>query len=219
MSSILSKKTSLEMIDKVDIGFLMKYVILPILGKWVRRVEGASNIPETGPAIIAPNHLSYLDHFLVAKFVVGGRKRKVHILTKKEHTINPLHMLWYRLFFEKYITMIPIDRQMGRDGLRVAEEHLKNGCVLMLYPEGTRSLDGKLQSGKKGIGTLVRRTSSPVIPVGIKGTFEILPKGKFWPSNKKADIFFGEQLIFNVEPPKTITDTIMKKIAELSGQA
>jgi 1-acyl-sn-glycerol-3-phosphate acyltransferase len=218
MSSILGKKTSLEIIDKVDIGFLLKYIILPVLNIWAKHAEGTSNIPETGPAIIAPNHMSYLDHFLVAKFVVGERKRKVHILTKKEHTINPLHMLWYRLFFEKYITMIPIDRQMGRDGLRVAEEYLKNGCVLMIYPEGTRSLDGKLQSGKKGIGTLVRRTSSPVIPVGIKGTFEILPKGKFWPSNKKADIFFGEQLIFNVEPPQIITDTIMKRIAELSGQ-
>jgi len=204
--------------DKIRLGFFLKNIILPILDNWVRHVEGASNIPEAGPAIIAPNHLSYLDHFLIGKFVLTERKRKVHILTKKEHTINPLHMLWYRLFFEKYVTMIPIDRKMGRDGLRVAEEYLNNGCVLMLYPEGTRSLDGKLQSGKSGIGTLVRRTSTPVIPVGIKGTFEILPKGRFWPTKQKADVSFGEKLVFNGEPPKAITDTIMKKIAELSGQ-
>jgi len=204
--------------DKIRLNFFYKFVIGPILDSWVRRVEGASNIPESGPAIIAPNHISYLDHFLVGKYVLTERNRKVHILTKKEHTTDSMHMLWYRLFFERYVTMIPIDRQIGRDGLRAAEEYLNNGCVLLLYPEGTRSLDGRLQSGKSGIGTLVRRTSAPVIPVGVKGTFEILPKGKFWPNNKKADITFGEKLVFNGEPSKTITDTIMKKIAELSGQ-
>ena len=192
--------------DKICLNLFYRCVIGPILDSWVRRVEGASNIPEAGPVIIAPNHMSYLDHFLVGKFVLTEKKRRVHILTKKEHTTDPLHMLWYRLFFKRYVTMIPIDRQMGREGLRVAEEYLNNGCVLLLYPEGTRSPDGKLQKGKNGIGTLVRRT------------FEILPKGKFWPNNKKADISFGEKLVFNGEPAQSITDSIMNKIAELSGQ-
>ena len=204
--------------DKINLNLFYRCVIGPILDSWVRRVEGASNIPAAGPAIIAPNHISYLDHFLVGKYVLTERKRKVHILTKKEHTTDSLHMLWYRLFFERYVTMIPIDRQMGRDGLRIAEEYLKDGCILLLYPEGTRSLDGKLQSGKSGIGTLVRRTSAPVIPVGVKGTYEILPKGKFWPSSQKADISFGEKMVFNGEKPKTITDKIMSRIAQLSGQ-
>ena len=203
--------------DKISLNLFYKWVIGPILDNWVRHARGASNIPESGPAIIAPNHISYLDHFLVGKFVLTERKRKVHILTKKEH-INPLHMLWFRLFFERYVTMIPIDRKIGKDGLRVAEQYLKEGCVLLLYPEGTRSLDGRLQKGKNGIGTLVRRTSAPVIPVGVRGTFEILPKGQSLPSNKKAEISFGEKLIFNGEPPKTITNKIMKRIAELSGQ-
>ncbi|MBI2655887.1 1-acyl-sn-glycerol-3-phosphate acyltransferase [Candidatus Woesearchaeota archaeon] len=199
-----------------------KKIIPPIANLWIRKVNGLENAPKKGPFIIAANHSSYMDHLIIVCTFVKHTDQKVHFLSKKEHFDNPLKAAWHT-----YAGAIPIDREKGgKEALRWAVKALKHGKIIAIHPEGTRSQTGKLMKGKTGAAQLALKAKVPVVPVGLIGTFEILPKGKYIPKLKKATMNIGKPMYFNeyYKKPVTkrllreITTKIMKEIAKLSKQ-
>lgn len=199
-----------------------KRIIIPLVRLWIREVNGITNVPKDRNFIVAANHESYMDHFFVLCTLVPYLNKKIHFLSKKEHFNNPLKAAWHR-----YAGAIPLDRQSGgKKALKWAVRALKQGKIIAIHPEGTRTLNGKLQRGKTGIAKLVLAAHIPVLPVGIMGTFEILPKGKYLPKFKKGSINIGKLMYFDKYYNKRITkkllrevtDKIMREIAELSKQ-
>ncbi len=189
-------------------------------GLWIRKLRGVKNIPkEEIGFIIACNHSSYLDHFIFGGTLIGKSKRMTYFLAKKEH-FEGSQKKWH-----DFLQAIPIDRDSGgRKALKHAIKALKQKKIIAIYPEGTRTLNGKLNRGKTGIARLALAAKVPVLPVGLTNTFEILPKGKMMPKFKKTDMNIGKLLYFDNyydkwEDKKTIrlvTTKIMKEIAKLA---
>ncbi len=199
-----------------------KRIIGPIFNLWLREIGGLENVPKKGAFIIAANHESYMDHPIIVVTFVNHLNRKVHFLSKKEHFDSPLKAAWHT-----YAGAIPLDREKGgKEALRWAVKALKQGKIIAIHPEGTRTLTGKLQKGKTGAARLALKAKVPVVPVGLIGTFKILPKGKYIPKFKKANINIGKPIYFGRYYKKTatkrmlneMTRKIMKEIAKLSKQ-
>lgn len=207
--------------------WLLKYVIL---GPWVRLIfrpqaEGRDNVPEHGAAIIASNHLSFADSIFMPLMV----KRKITFVAKAEYfTGKGIKGFLVRLFFVGAGT-IPVDRTGGRaataaieTGLRV----LREGHLFGIYPEGTRSPDGRLYRGKTGVARLALESGAPVIPVVMLNADEIQPPGKVMPKLLRPKIRFGRPLDFSryagmsgdrfIE--RAVTDEIMYELMTLSGR-
>ena len=204
---------------QLTLGVMLKIIFRP----WS---EGARNVPQRGPAIIASNHLSFADHF----FGPLPLRRQVIFLAKAEYfTGRGLKGLISRVFFSA-LGQIPVDRGGGaaseraiRTGLRV----LADGKLLGIYPEGTRSPDGRLYRGKTGIARLALEGQVPVIPCAMVGTFEFMPSGQTRPSFRiRPGVRFGEPLDFSRFYGKAsdrralreVTDEVMRAIEKLSGQ-
>jgi len=199
-----------------------KRLICPVFNLYLKKVNGMENIPKDRNFIVAANHESYMDHLFIVCTLVGCLNKKVHFLSKKEHFSNPIKAAWHH-----YAGAIPIDRQAGgKKALRLAVKALKEGKIIAIHPEGTRTLTGKLQKGKTGIAKLIMGAHVPVLPVGIIGAFEVLPKGKYVPNLKRATMNIGKLMHFDKYYNKKITkkllreitDKIMKEIARLSKQ-
>lgn len=202
--------------------FLTKLTIIPTIKLWVREVNGLENLPKKGAFIAAANHTSYMDHLIIASYLISHLNRRVHFLAKKEHFDNIFKKAWHN-----YAGAIPLDRKKGgKMALRWAVKALKEGRIIAIHPEGTRSLAGKLQKAKTGVARLALASKAPVIPVGLIGTFEILPKGKYIPKFKRAIMNIGIPIYFpeynNKKISKKIlrevTTRIMKEIAMLCKQ-
>ena len=202
-----------------------KYLVPPIVKLWIKSISGLENIPKDKAFIIAPNHCSYIDHFFIGAIIVPYLNKKLHFIAKKEHFESIHQNLWHKLW-KRYITYIPIDRSKGEEALKDTLSYLNKGAIIVIYPEGTRSLNGKLQKGKTGVARLALWARVPVVPVGIIGAYEILPKGGKIPKFKKAALNFGKPIYFSKYYNKKITkkllrqitDDIMKEIARLSNQ-
>lgn len=199
-----------------------KRLIPPIVKLfWVKEANGLQNLPKKGAFIIAANHASYMDHFMMAQ-LVPYLNRKIHFLAKKEHFETIFKKAWHT-----YAGAIPIDRDGGDEkALKWAIKALKEGKIIGIHPEGTRSLTGKLQQGKTGVARLALAARVPVVPIGLIGTFEILPKGKYLPKFRKAEINIGKPIYFkeyyskkiNKRILRGVTNRIMKEIGRLSNQ-
>ncbi len=209
------------------IYWLLKYIVLgPILKLIFRpQVEGRDNVPRTGGAIIASNHLSFSDSIFMPLVV----RRKVTFVAKAEYfTGAGIKGFFIKLFFVSTGT-IPVDRSGGRaaqaaidTGLRI----LRNGDLFGIYPEGTRSPDGRLYRGKTGVARLALEAGVPVVPVVMLNSDEIQPTGQIIPNLKRVKIRFGPPLDFSrydgmagdrfVE--RAVTDEIMYELMELSGR-
>ena len=211
--------------QKAGLDFVARNIFIPFLKIWIGKVTGLENLPKNKPFILAPNHCSYIEHFLIAAILEPYLNRKICYIAKKEHFDDMMQKSWHR-YWSRYVPQIPIDRNKGEAALKVAISHLKKGRVIVIYPEGTRSLTGKIQKGKTGIVRLALWSKFSIIPLGIKGTFDILPKGKRIPKLKKADFNFGKPISFNDYYTKRmnkkilreLTDNLMKEIARLSDQ-
>jgi 1-acyl-sn-glycerol-3-phosphate acyltransferase len=202
---------------------IAKRIIPFLLKPWLGKVKGIENIPKDKGAILAANHSSYLDHFVVGSAVVPSLNKVAYFLAKKEHFDSPIQKLWHN-----YLRAIPIDRDAGgKEALKKAIEHLKKGDLIMIYPEGTRTLTGGMSRAKTGAARLALAAHVPVIPMGITNTFKILPKGKNVPKlGLKAGLNIGKPLYFDKcygkeDDKKTIrkvTTIIMNEIAKLAGK-
>ncbi|MEU3860697.1 lysophospholipid acyltransferase family protein [Streptomyces sp. NPDC028722] len=207
--------------------YLLKYVLL---GPWLRlvfrpRIEGLEHVPASGAAIIAGNHLSFSDHFLMPAIL----KRRITFLAKAEYFTGPGVKGRLTAFFFRGAGQIPVDRsgkEAGRAAIREGLGVLDRGELLGVYPEGTRSHDGRLYKGKVGVAVMALRAGVPVVPCAMIGTFEAQPPGRVVPRIRPVTIRFGRPLDFSryagMEQEKAvlraITDEIMYAVLALSGQ-
>ncbi|MEV7679828.1 lysophospholipid acyltransferase family protein [Streptomyces sp. NPDC088341] len=207
--------------------YVLKYVLLgPLLRLLFRpRIEGLEHIPAEGPAIIAGNHLSFSDHFLMPAIL----KRRITFLAKAEYFTGPGLKGRLTAFFFRGAGQIPVDRsgkEAGKAAIREGLGVLAKDELLGIYPEGTRSHDGRLYKGKVGVAVMAIRGQVPVVPCAMVGTFEIQPPGQVVPRIRRVTIRFGEPLEFaryaGLENQKAavraVTDEIMYAILGLSGQ-
>ncbi|WP_318204758.1 lysophospholipid acyltransferase family protein [Streptomyces sp. SCL15-4] len=206
---------------------LLKYVLLgPLLRLVFRpRIEGLERVPASGPAIIAGNHLSFSDHFLMPAVL----KRRITFLAKAEYFTGPGLKGRLTAFFFRGAGQIPVDRsgkEAGRAAIREGLGVLRRGELLGIYPEGTRSHDGRLYKGKVGVAVMALTAGVPVVPCAMIGTFEAQPPGRVVPRIRPVTIRFGEPLDFSryagMEGEKAVlravTDEIVHAILTLSGQ-
>ncbi len=206
--------------------FLKWIAIGPILRIMFRpQVEGVHNVPDSGPAILASNHLSYADWL----FMPLTLNRRVTFVAKAEYFTSPGIKGWFQRLFFSGAGQVPIDRS-GADAaagaLMSAKRVLGQGDLFGIYPEGTRSHDGKLYRGKTGVARLALESKVPVIPVAVVGTDVVAPPGKKFGSFTRPVVRFGKPLDFSryqgMEHDRyilrSITDEIMYEIMRLSGQ-
>jgi 1-acyl-sn-glycerol-3-phosphate acyltransferase len=209
---------------------LSRIVAGPFLrGLWRPEVTGAEHVPETGGAILASNHLSILD----SVFLPFMLKRPVTFTAKSEYftSRHPAMRLMGR--YLRATGQIPVDRDGARAAqatLEAALALLRQGQLFGIYPEGTRSPDGRLYRGRPGVGWLAMNSGLPVIPVAMSGTDRVLPPGHSVPRLGKVRIKIGKPLTFSAEPGpdgrpeapgkvrRAIADEVVRAIHELSGQ-
>ncbi|MGZ4578331.1 MAG: lysophospholipid acyltransferase family protein, partial [Mycobacterium sp.] len=156
--------------------WLFKYVLLgPLLYLLGRpKVEGLEYIPSSGPAILASNHLAVMDSFYLPLVM----RRRITFLAKAEYFTGTGLKGWFQRWFFNAVGQVPIDRtdaDSAQAALTTAERLLSAGKLLGMYPEGTRSPDGRLYKGKTGLGRLALHTGVPVIPVAMIGTNAVNP--------------------------------------------
>lgn len=207
--------------------YLLKYVLLgPLLRMVFRpRIEGLEHVPDSGAAIVAGNHLSFSDHFLMPAIL----RRRITFLAKAEYFTGPGLKGRLTAAFFRSAGQIPVDRsgkEAGQAAIREGLGVLRKGELLGIYPEGTRSHDGRLYKGKVGVAVMALKAGVPVVPCAMIGTFEAQPPGKVLPRIHPVVIRFGKALDFSryagMEDEKAVlravTDEIMYAILTLSEQ-
>lgn len=189
------------------------------------RVEGSENVPLDGPVIIASNHLSFIDSIAIPV----AAPRPVQFMAKSSYFEGTGFTGWLSRTFFSSIGAIPVRRGAGQaalDALDQQRQLLEDGRAVALYPEGTRSLDGRLYKGRTGVAFLALQTGAKVIPVGLVGTDKAMPKGAKLPSMRhRITVKFGEPIDVSKHGAansgrarRQATDEIMAAIHELSGQ-
>lgn len=207
--------------------WVTKVVLTPVLTVAFRpRVEGIRNVPRTGPAILACNHVSFLD-WLFLPLVV--RFRRISFLAKLEYFTRPGPKGALQRYFFTATGQVPIDRT-GADSataaLTTAARLLGEGRLVGIFPEGSRTRDGRLNRGRTGIARMAHRTGVPVVPCATVGVFDVAPPGTRVPRPRKVTLRFGEPLRFpdlggrapSAQELRDWTDALMAEIQRLSGQ-
>jgi 1-acyl-sn-glycerol-3-phosphate acyltransferase len=200
------------------LGPLLRFIFRP----WVRGVE---NVPSTGAAILASNHLSFSDSI----FLPLQCPRPVVFLAKSEYFTGRGLKGWLVKTFFKATGQLPIDRSGGKASeaaLNTGLGVLEQGQLLGIYPEGTRSPDGRLYRGRTGIARMVLEAKVPVIPVAMIDTEKVQPIGKRLPRIRRVGIVYGKPLDFSrfdgMEGDRivlrAVTDEIMYELKKISGQ-
>jgi 1-acyl-sn-glycerol-3-phosphate acyltransferase len=203
---------------------LSRVVAGPILHAFGRpRATGLENIPASGPALLASNHLSIIDSVYLPLML----SRPVVFPAKAEYFTakGPVGRLWAAyLRSTNQLAMNRDDTRSATATLEAAAEILRRGELFGFYPEGTRSPDGRLYRGRSGLGWLVLNTGAPVIPIAMSGTRKMMPPGKL-PRPAKIEIKIGKPMEFGHlagDPPgrarRVIADEVMQAIRDLSGQ-
>ena len=207
--------------------WLLKFVVLGPLLKLLFRpdVQGLHNVPATGPVILACNHLSFSDSIFTPLIV----KRRVTFVAKAEYFTGKGIKGWLMRQFFSGTGTIPVDRSGGKAAQAALDtllRVLRDGGVAGIYPEGTRSPDGRLYRGKTGVARLALQSGALVVPVALLNTDEIQPTGKLIPAIKRMRMRFGVPLDFSryagsqgdrfVE--RAITEEIMYELLTLSGR-
>lgn len=206
--------------------WIVKAILTPILRVLFRPwVDGLENIPEDGPAIIASNHLSFSDSIFLPLMV----PRRITFLAKSDYFTGQSMKGRLTAFFFRGVGQVPVDRSGGSAGeaaLMTALRILGNGELLGIYPEGTRSPDGRLYRGKTGVARMALEGGVPVVPVAMVNTFEVQPPGKLLPKIMRVGMRIGAPLDFSRYRGlsqdrfvlRSATDEIMYALMELSGQ-
>ena len=205
--------------------WIIKAIVKPLmLGLYRIRVEGLENVPKKGAAIIAANHVSFLDSFFIPLVI---KRRKMTYLAKADYFKS-----WKTSWFFKSVGQISCERDGGsksQQSLEIALDVLKEKHLLGIYPEGTRSPDGALYRGRTGVARLALTSGAPVIPVGLVGTDKVMPKAAKIPKllgRVEVTVRFGKPLDFSRYAGRetdrfvlrSVTDEIMFEIMQLSGQ-
>lgn len=188
-------------------------------------ITGTQNVPLDGPVILASNHRSFIDSFVIPLCA----PRQVAFLAKHDYFVggSPVKNL-QKTFFEG-VGAVPVDRDSPRaaqESLDLGLEVLRAGGAFALYPEGTRSRDGRLYRGRTGVGHLALTTGAPIVPVGLVGTENIQPVGSNRPRLAKVEVHFGRPIEIGTrfegvpkgKARRQIADEVMASISQLVGQ-
>jgi 1-acyl-sn-glycerol-3-phosphate acyltransferase len=208
--------TPLYLVGKLTLGNFMKL--------WRPKVTGLEHVPATGGAILAANHLSVSDELYLGAVV----ERQVHFWAKEDYFHLPGIKGAFVGSIMRGLGTIPVHREGGRAALHALDAAipvLQSGELVGIFPEGTRSLDGRLHRGRTGVARLAVEAGVPVVPVGFIGTERVQPIGQRIPLPFKGDVVvnFGKPLDFSDRlnersAMRAITDEIMAEIQKLSGQ-
>ena len=199
-------------------GPLLKTVFRP----WI---VGLENIPKTGGVILASNHLSFIDSIFLPLLI----DRRIYFLAKSDYFTGKGLKNWATKHFLLGTGMLPIDRSGGKASeasLNTGLAVVAKGNVLGIYPEGTRSPDGKMYRGRTGVARMILEGHVPVVPVAMIDTEKVMPIGKKLPKVRRIGVIFGEPLDFTrfegMESDRfilrSITDEIMYELSRISGQ-
>jgi 1-acyl-sn-glycerol-3-phosphate acyltransferase len=207
--------------------WLCKYILMgPLLAFLGRpKVEGLEHVPRSGPAILASNHLAVADSFYLPLVV----RRRITFLAKAEYFTGKGIKGRLTAWFYTVAGQVPIDRtdaDAAQSALVTAERLLKEGKLLGMYPEGTRSPDGRLYKGKSGLARLALQTGVPVIPVAMIGTDVVNPPGSRMWRFGQVQVRFGKPMDFsrfegmagNRFIERAVIDEVMYELMKLSGQ-
>src|SRR6201985_1130535 len=207
--------------------WLLKYIflgpLLTILGR--PKIEGLEYVPQSGPAILASNHLAVMDSFYLPLVV----RRRITFLAKSEYFTGKGFKGWWSRCFFTAVGQVPIDRSnadTAQAALDTAERVLGQGKLLGMYPEGTRSPDGRLYKGKTGLARLALQTGVPVIPVAMIGTNVVNPPGTTMLRFGRVTVRFGKPMDFsrfeglagNRFIERAVTDEVIYELMGLSDQ-
>jgi 1-acyl-sn-glycerol-3-phosphate acyltransferase len=205
---------------------LIKAVLGPIMRLMFRpRVEGVEHIPADGAVIMAGNHLTFIDSIVLPLVT----KRQVFFIGKDEYVTGKGLKGRLMAWFFTGVGMIPVDRDGGRGGvaaLMTGRRVLEEGRIFGIYPEGTRSPDGRLYRGRTGIARLTLMTGAPVVPFAMIGTDKLQPGGAGIPRPGRVTVRFGEPMEFSRYEGmdrdryvlRAVTDSVMTEVMRLSGQ-
>ena len=207
--------------------WLFKYIFMgPLLSLLGRpKVEGLEHVPHSGPMILASNHLAVADSFYLPLVV----SRRITFLAKAEYFTGTGLKGWFQRWFYTVAGQVPIDRtdaDSAQSALTTAERILEEGKLLGMYPEGTRSPDGRLYKGKTGLARLALQSGVQVIPVAMIGTDVVNPPGsKMWRFGR-VQVKFGKPMDFsrfeglagNRFIERAVIDEVMYELMRLSGQ-
>ena len=202
--------------------------MIPIYKLWLRKVEGMENIPRDRPFIIAANHTSYYDALLLPSIIVPKLNKKIHPLVNsfycKSFVTGFFLNLWEAI--PVFVDKNNLSREKNELAFRKAVNYLKNNELIMIFPEGMRSKDGKLKKAFNGVARISLEAKVPVLPVGIIGANKVLPIGKIFPRFKRCEVKIGKLMYFdkyynkknNKKILEDVTRNIMKEIGKLIGQ-
>ncbi|GAA2188311.1 MULTISPECIES: 1-acyl-sn-glycerol-3-phosphate acyltransferase [Leucobacter] len=207
--------------------WIFKHLIIGPILKTIFRpwLEGAENIPATGPVIIVGNHLSVIDSFFMPTMI----DRRVYFLAKSDYFTGKGLKGWLVKSFMTAVGQLPIDRSGGKASeasLNTGLSVLDRGDVLGIYPEGTRSPDARLYRGRTGVARLVLESGAVVVPVVMIDTEKAMPIGAKVPKIRRIGTVVGKPLDFSRFSGmsadrfvlRSVTDEIMLEIQKLSGQ-
>ena len=207
--------------------WLLKYILLgPLLAILGRpKVEGLEYVPQSGPVILASNHLAVMDSFYLPLVV----RRRITFLAKSEYFTGTGVKGWLSRWFFTAVGQVPIDRSnadTAQAALDTAERVLGEGKLMGMYPEGTRSPDGRLYKGKTGLARLALHTGIPVIPVAMIGTNVVNPPGTTMLRFGRVTVKFGKPMDFsrfeglagNRFIERAVIDEVIYELMGLSGQ-
>ncbi|MER6460069.1 lysophospholipid acyltransferase family protein [Streptomyces sp. NPDC048409] len=204
----------------------IKGALGPIMRLMFRlRVEGVENIPGDGPVILAGNHLTFIDSMILPLV----SRRQVFFIGKDEYVTGKGFKGRLMAWFFTGVGMIPVDRDGASGGvaaLMTGKRILDEGRIFGIYPEGTRSPDGRLYRGRTGIARLTLMTGAPVVPFAMIGTDKLQPGGSGMPRPGKVTVRFGEAMEFSRYEGmdrdryvlRAVTDSVMAEVMRLSGQ-
>lgn len=189
-------------------------------------IKGRDNVPTTGPVILAANHLSFVDSVVIP---LSLAQRRVRFLAKSDYFETPgvKGRLTKTMFGA--LGAMPVRRGNARDAMMSLEmmlDRLNDGEACVVYPEGTRSRDGRLYRGRTGVAHLALESKAVVVPVGLSGTQQVQPIGANMPRPRRFTVRFGEPLDFSTgfdhlapgKARRVITDRIMDSIGDLTDQ-
>jgi long-chain acyl-CoA synthetase len=203
MSQIDHKGNTICIVGRYGLKLMLK-LIFAVYGRLA--VRGYENLPTTGPFIIAPNHLSLADAPAVVAALPWRIASQTYFLGTTDYFGGPVSSK-----IAGFIHVIPVDMESRLySAMQLSAQVLRRGKILCVFPEGGRSRDGNIKEFKKGVGIIARELNIPVIPVAIKGTYEMLPSGRGTPKPSKVTVTFGRA----INPDSRDYDEIVKTLYE-----
>ena len=207
---------------------ISKLIVPPMYKMWLKKIQGLDNIPKDKPFIIAANHSSYFDIFIPPILIVPKLNKKLHALVNSYYWKPFLTRIFLNMWeaIPVFVGKEKNSKEKNKLAFEKALKYLKNNELIMIFPEGTRSHDGKLRKAYTGIARLALNAKVPVLPFGIIDANKVLPIGKTLPRFVRCGVRIGKPLYFgkyyNRKPNnkifEEITRSIMKQIATLIGQ-